>query len=167
MSPEFKNPYSDYLLGEVRDQLVFYYTDHNFEMFLKFFEYLEGLVKFNYEQYLRAFEDWRNYLDDNVEIAPKFSASADAFLQFLYELNVISFEEEAEDEKFIRLCFRERSPTNISPKVRVGASYEIHYGLTNALNTGKALRGRGRTGPKKERTQDGDRTKGGRSAGSV
>ena len=46
---------------------------------------------------------------------------------------------QAEDETFIRWCFRERGPTNLSPKVRTETEYEIHYALANVLNTGKQL----------------------------
>jgi hypothetical protein len=66
--------------------------------------------------------------------------------------------EKAEDEEsFISWSFRERNPTNISPKVKAEAVYEIHYGLRNALNTGKPLRrsrGRGKAEkPRQERDQ--------------
>jgi cold shock CspA family protein len=43
-------------------------------------------------------------------------------------------------QPFIRWCFLERSPTNISPKIKTGLEYEIHYGLANTLNTGTRLR---------------------------
>jgi hypothetical protein len=144
MSPEFRNAYSSYLLGEVRDQLVFYYTDDDFEVFLKFFEFLLGKAKFDYEEYMDAFAGFASHQDRTHGTRPVFAGSADEFLQFLYELNVICYKEETDDEVFIRWCFRERNPTNISPKVKTGVVYEIHYGLLNALNTGKPLRSRRR-----------------------
>lgn len=85
--------------------------------------------------------------------------SAEEFLQFLYDLNVIAFIERTEgqagyeastgDEKFIRWCFRERSPTNISPKVKTEVEYEIHYGLANTLNLGRRLRRTSKTNAEK------------------
>ena len=140
--PEFRNAYSTYLLGEVRDQLVFYYTDEEFETFLKFFQFLHGRSRFDYKKYLEAFDEFEStYLQPNDMERPEFARTAQEFLQFLYQLNVICYMERAEDgESFISWCFRERNPTNISPKVKTDAVYEIHYGLTNALNTGKPLR---------------------------
>ena len=66
--------------------------------------------------------------------------SAEEFLQFLYDLNIICFFEKTDDETFIRWCFKERGLTNISPKVKTDLVYEIHYGLANILNTGKKFR---------------------------
>jgi len=67
------------------------------------------------------------------------------FLQFLYELNVICYIEkdatnDAEQERFIRWCFRERTLSNMAPKVRVGVEYEIFYGLSKALNVGRSVK---------------------------
>jgi hypothetical protein len=38
----------------------------------------------------------------------------------------------------------ERTASNISPKIKTGLDYEIHYGLANTLNTGKELKKRNR-----------------------
>ncbi len=65
------------------------------------------------------------------------------FLQFLYDHNVIcyiEYAEDAHDEKFIRWCFHERNSSNINPKVQLNRDYELHYGLSTALNMGKELR---------------------------
>jgi hypothetical protein len=77
------------------------------------------------------------YLDTNSIKRPNFFEAPDVFLQFLYELNVIFFIEKKAGGNFIRLCFRERNPTNISPKVITHQTYQIHYGLIEALNVGK------------------------------
>ena len=37
----------------------------------------------------------------------------------------------------IDLCFRERSFSNIAPKVKTNVRYEVFYGLARAVNTGK------------------------------
>lgn len=47
----FMRKYSNYLLGEVKDQLSFYHTSEDYELFLRFFTYLEGKVSFNYKEY--------------------------------------------------------------------------------------------------------------------
>lgn len=144
MSPEFRRAYGDYLLGEIKDSLSFYYDEGEVEIFFKFFEYLDGAHKFSYDKYLDAFDRFSSFLATQGRERPSFMRTADEFLQFLYDQNILSFIERAEDESFIRWCFLERTATNISPKVKVDVDYEIHYGLANALNTGKALRRRAR-----------------------
>jgi cold shock CspA family protein len=149
-SAEFRRRYGDYLLGEIRDSLSFYYDEKEFTLFLQFFSFLDGKSKFSYEQYVAAYTEFSDFLARQSAAPPEFMKSEDEFLQFLYDTNVICFIERPEegsargdgspDENFIRWCFRERSPSNISPKVRTGLEYEIHYGLANALNTGRRLR---------------------------
>ncbi|MDX2271668.1 MAG: funZ protein [Cyanobacteriota bacterium] len=134
---EFVRKYSEYLLGEIKDQLSFYYTENDYQLFLKFFEYLKGKSQFSYDDYLSAYQAFVGYLDSNSIRRPKFSEAPDVFLQFLYELNVIFYIEKVSGGNFIRLCLRERNPTNISPKVKTHQTYQIHYGLIEELNVGK------------------------------
>ena len=138
--PSFARAYSNYLLGEVKDHLLFYFSDRQYELFLKFFEFLSGANKFSYASYLLAFEKFENYLDSVRDERPSFTATANDFLQFLFELNVLCFIERTEDNKpFIHWCFRDRNYANISPKVKVGVEYQIFYGLAKALNLGKVF----------------------------
>uniref|UniRef100_UPI0025CD3B98 P-loop ATPase, Sll1717 family n=1 Tax=uncultured Nevskia sp. TaxID=228950 RepID=UPI0025CD3B98 len=133
----FRRSYADYLLGEVKDQLAFYYSEADYDDFLKFFTFLDGKNKFTYKQYLEAYAKHEVYLSASKRSGPKFMSSADEFLQFLYELNVISYFEQLENgEKYIHWCFRDRTYSNISPKVKSGEEYEIFYGMSKALNTG-------------------------------
>ncbi|MDR0510712.1 MAG: hypothetical protein LBH06_06440 [Rikenellaceae bacterium] len=67
---------------------------------------------------------------------PVFIETPDKFLQFLYDINIIGYKEEAEQQPFHRWCYRERSLTNMSPKIRTNSLYRIHYGLAKALNVG-------------------------------
>jgi hypothetical protein len=139
--PMFTRKYSDYLLGEVKDQLSFYYPAADWEKFVNFFHYLQGHSRFTYDQYLDSYNHYMTFLQRNNEKIPTFSVTADKFLQFLYDLNVISYIVETEDnERFFGFCFRERTTTNIAPKVRTGVRYEIHYGLMKALDLGKKFK---------------------------
>ena len=137
---DFKRTYGNYLLGELKDSLSFYYDEDEFETFLKFFEFLDGKQKFSYEQYVIAFEEFSKFLKTKSDNVPGFMKKGEEFLQFLYHQNILSFVEHTDDERFIRWCFIERSPSNISPKVKIGMDYEIHYGLANVLNTGKEIK---------------------------
>lgn len=136
--PVFKRRYSDYLLGEIKDHLTFYYGADEYELFLKFFEVLNGKASFSHTQYLQAYKRFRDSIGLKDPDVPKFMATAAAFLQFLYDLNVICYiERPKEDKPYVRWCFRERSYANISPKVKDGIEYQVFYGLYKALNVGK------------------------------
>lgn len=135
--------YSDYLLGEIKDYLEFYHTEEDYRLFLKFFEYLNGKSTFTYEEYMTAYNEYADYIERNKIVpAEQFSAS-DKFLQFLYDLNVICYLVNTEDnDSMIHWSFREKSYSNFNPAVKEGVKYRIHYGLQKALDTGKRYRTR-------------------------
>lgn len=137
----FRRNYADYLLGEVKDQLSFYYSSKEYEMFLKFFEFLNGKNRFTYDEYLDAYEKHNKFMSDANIKSPRFMGSAEEYLQFLYELNVICYIERTESDKpFIHWSFKDRSYSNVSPKVKTEKEYEIFYGMSKSLNTGKKLK---------------------------
>jgi hypothetical protein len=139
----FRRNYAGHLLGEVKDQLAFYYSDKDYENFLLFFKFLEGKNKFKYSEFLTAYAAHSKHMASAKLTKPKFMASAEEFLQFLYEMNVISYLETTEDgQKFIHWCFKDRTYSNISPKIKVGEEYEIFYGMSKSLNTGKRFVGK-------------------------
>jgi hypothetical protein len=133
-SDEFKNMFSEYLMGGIRDQLCFYYDADEYDIFLKFFSFLKGERHFSYEMYQKAFAEYSEYILKTSTTIPLFAESEETFLQFLYDANIISYIEEKNQKRYFRFCYRERSPSNISPKVQYGLEYEIHYGLKKALN---------------------------------
>ncbi|WP_312824846.1 P-loop ATPase, Sll1717 family [Epilithonimonas sp.] len=141
-SQEFRNNYSDYLLGEIKDYLAFYHSDKDYELFLKFFEYLDGKASFTYDEYLKSYEDFATYIEKDELNVPYFFESSDSLLQFLYDLNIICYIEDTENDTHIHWSFRERTYSNINPKVKEDVRYSIHYGLQKSLNTGKAIRRR-------------------------
>ncbi|HGZ0346428.1 TPA: funZ protein, partial [Enterobacter cloacae] len=111
------------------------------EIFLKFFEFLSGKDTFDYAEYLLAYKQLETHIGSISTPKPKFMTTANDFLQFLFDLNVICYIETTEDNnRFIRWCFRERSYANISPKIKTGMKYQIFYGLAKSLNVGKVLK---------------------------
>lgn len=137
----FRRNYADYLLGEVKDQLSFYYSPKDYESFLKFFEFLGGKNKFSYQKYREAFTAHVSFIENAGLERPRFMGSAEEFLQFLYQLNVICYIEKTErDESFIHWCFQDRTYSNVTPKVKTDCDYEIFYGMSKALNTGRSFK---------------------------
>lgn len=141
--PNFKKKFANHLLGEIKDQISFYYTNEDYELFLKFFELLNGKTRFDYEEYIYTHENLIKFIVSTEKNVPQFMDTPNKFLQFLYETNVLCYIEDAIDHKpFIHWSFKDRSYSNFSPKVKEGMRYEIFYGLTRAVNSGKQLRSR-------------------------
>lgn len=134
---DFRTQYSEYLLSEIKDQILFYYSEEEYQIFYNFFQFLKGRIDFNYDQFNAAYNEYYQSLVDSKVEAPKYLHSSDVFLQFLYDNNLIAYIEETKNESFIRWCFRERNYTNVNPKVAYQSRYTIHYGLHKALNLGK------------------------------
>ncbi len=135
--PMFVRKYSDYFLGEIKDHLSFYYEACDYEYFIKFFQFLEGNSRFSYDEFLVAYKNYENFFETNMIKKPDFCLGPDQFLQFLYEMNVISYVIDTDGAPFFGFCFRERSPSNISPKVKTGVRYDTHYAIMKALDLGK------------------------------
>ena len=138
-NPAFTRKLSDYLIGEVKDQLMFYHSSEEYELFLKFFQFLDGKFLFSYQEYISSFEKFERFLKKNSIATPSFFTTPDNFLQFLYELNVVCYIVDTYNEPFFGWCFRDRTLSNIAPKVKTEARYEIHYGLRKALDLGRTL----------------------------
>jgi len=136
-NPAFTRKYSDYMLGEIKDQIAFYHTEADYGSLLKFFQYLEGHSRFDYSDFLKAFGNYKEFLKRNMKREPPFCETPDIFLQFLYDLNIICGVADTGGEPFFCWCYRERSPSNIAPTVRTNIRYEVHYGLMKALDLGK------------------------------
>jgi hypothetical protein len=133
---DFLSDFSEYLMGSIKDQLSFYYNEKDYEMFLRFFSFLDGKPNFCYNEYLSVYKKFTDYILNNHDNIPEFVESEDQFIQFLYDTNIICYIEETEKEPLFRWCYRERNPSNISPKVKLNKCYRIHYGLNKALNVG-------------------------------
>ena len=134
---DFKTAFSEYLIGAIKDQLAFYYSESDFEVFLSFFTYLKGQQDFSYDQYIEAFSKFVNNAEASCCV-PAFAETPEKFLQFLYDTNIICYIEDTDIEPLFRWCYRERSPSIICPKVKINMRYRIHYGLHKALNVGSA-----------------------------
>jgi len=135
-SHEFQNKYSEYLMGGIKDQLAFYYDAEDYAMFLHFFNFLDGMAEFDYQTYGKAYDSFTDYVLNKHDDIPEFVETSEGFLQFLYDTNILCYIEDTKSEPLFRWCYRERSPSNISPKAKPGLRYRIHYGLFKALNVG-------------------------------
>jgi hypothetical protein len=54
-----------------------FYTSNDYELFLKFFEYLKGRTKFSDKEYISAYQNFVKYLDTNSIKRPQFFEAPD------------------------------------------------------------------------------------------
>jgi hypothetical protein len=137
-SSDFMNSYSDYLMGEIKDQLAFYYSDDDYQLLLHFLSLFKEHSKFNYEYYCEKYKYFTEYVLNNAKDLPEFIDTKDMFLQFLYDFNIICYIDEYKNKPLYRYCYRERNNSNLTPKIEtgIGKYYQFHYGLIKALNLG-------------------------------
>ena len=109
--PSFRDAHAEYLLGEIRDQILFYYSQDEYDLFLQFFLHLRGQLKFTYNEFVEAFNEFIEECQGRGADLPQFFETANSFLQFLYEQNVICYKERSHQPRandqspFIRWCF--------------------------------------------------------------
>lgn len=131
-----KQRYSEYLLGEVKESTLFYYDLKDYDLFLKFFEFLADRLNgldFTYSDFTNAYNELHNYFRINNIAPASIYETADNFLQFLYELNIVGFWAQGGERRILCFCVANRSYVNIRPKIKSGANYRLHYGIARAL----------------------------------
>ena len=135
-SDQFQNEYSEYFLSSLKDQLSFYYSEEDYKHFRKFFEFFDS-PQFSYADYQVIYKKYADYILENAKDIPKFVEDPKAFLQLLYDSNVIAAIEN--HGMFFHFSYREKSPTNIAPEVPYyeDIEYRFHYGLYKKARMGR------------------------------
>lgn len=136
--PAYTKEYSDYLLGEVRDYSDFYMEQEDFFLYIKFFQYLDGKGEFTFDEFSRTYDKFKRWIEGERVQATEYLRDAEALLQFFFDVNVIGYRESMgeEHEKFVHFSFRERTLTNIAPKVKTTALLVVNPGVAKALDIG-------------------------------
>lgn len=140
-----QSDYSEYLLAEVKDHLAFYYTEADFEELIGFFKFLKGNMRFNWDSFRDAYTKNRDSNKHRTLTIKQLTDGPEAFLQFLYSLNVIGYNEKTDDKmaNFVHWSFRDRTPTILNPKIPPGLGnagfrpYTVHSGLARSLKVGQ------------------------------
>lgn len=147
-STEFIDNYSEYLLGEVRNYSNYYLTNIDFDIYASFFQHLNGAREFNYADFESAFTSFKDEVSKLGIKDKSYLESPEKLLQFWYDVNVIGYKESTEDggDEFFHWSFRERSPSKVMPKIKIGCYYLVHPGIAKSLNIGKKFKARQRQG---------------------
>ncbi len=138
-SDNFQNKYSEYFMSSLKDQLSFYYSDSDFEHFIKIFDYFKK-SSFDFSEYEKNYDKFIEYILENAKEIPEFVDDSKKLLQLLYESNIIMAVETNERNKtFFHFSYREKDLANINPKVPIGENitYRFHYGLYKRNKIGK------------------------------
>lgn len=143
-NPDYTKEYSDYLLGEVRDYSDFYMAQEDFFLYIKFFQYLDGKGEFSFDDFTAAYERFKSWISGEKVQATEYLRDPEALLQFFFDVNVIGWRETMgeEHEKFTHFSFRERTLTNIAPKIKTTALLVVNPGVSKALDIGLRTQGK-------------------------
>lgn len=136
--PDYTKEYSGYLLGEVRDYAEFYMKQEDLFLYIRVFQYLDGKGEFAFEEFSTAYAKFKLWISGESVQATEYLRDPEALMQFFYEVNTIGYREMMGDEheKFVHFSFRERTLTNIAPKVKTSAMLVVNPGVAKALDIG-------------------------------
>jgi len=138
-NPAVSREFSDYLLGEVRNYAAFYMHGEDFQKYIKFFQFLDGQQRFNFDQFSTAFHNFKNWANGEKFDATTYLRDPESLLQFLYDVNVIGYSETIENDGdvYYHWSYRERSANNIAPQVKTTGTLTVNPGISKALDIGK------------------------------
>jgi len=128
--------FSRYLLGEIKDQFNFFYTDEDWQILMDFFKYFDGKIRFDYEYFLNCYT---RFLNDFPSDNPDIFDTPEILLQELYSYNFLCYIEDAYDEDFYKWSYKEKNYTNLNPLVDYESEYMFHIGLIKAIGLGKPI----------------------------
>lgn len=132
-----ENEISNYYLDEAKDWCLHKFSDEEFNTLTFFFQFLNGNSKFTYSEYRDIFDKYVQQVDKrHMEIFEEV-LDPDAFLQLLYDLNMICYyDKDRYGNDLFRFCYREREIYNLAPQVKTDSVYGVHNALLKALNLG-------------------------------
>ncbi|WP_051200670.1 P-loop ATPase, Sll1717 family [Butyrivibrio sp. XPD2002] len=132
------NNYEEYLEGELKDYLLIYMNEGDYENFRILFDYFHGCNKFNYEEFKSRHTKYIQYLRSIGRNVPTELDTPQKALQLLYDANLIGYFEEIEtpngkiETRYHWSC-KERSYANIRPSIKTNERYTFHIGYARTL----------------------------------
>ena len=88
--------YSTYLKGELKDYMLIYMDDSDYNNFSIFFDYFQGHRNFNYKFFEEKHLEYIKYLRELGRKIPPFMETASEALQLLYRISFVI--------KYMKLC---------------------------------------------------------------
>ena len=152
-TPQFRDYFNDYLLGEIRDSLSFHTDVSDYIVFMQFFHHLgqrlpvEELPStrrpgttyrrrgptFSHKDFAEAYAEYIRYLDETKIPVPEMFGRSELFLQLLYELGLVFYEAEGTDYMVWKTYADAKAEGDIRPQVRLDGNFRLHRGLSRAI----------------------------------
>ncbi|MCY7062734.1 hypothetical protein MK385_08060 [Streptococcus oralis] len=129
-----KTEYPQYLLGELKDYMLIYMDDDEYNIFQKFIKSFRT-KRFTYKQFEKNYKDFVKRQKEYGEQIPRKMRTPEDTLQLLYDTNIIGYREHEQGRVF--WSFKERSYSNVRPEVNLFAStFAFHYAYATAFKIG-------------------------------
>lgn len=141
-SPEFRKKLSDYYINEARDWCLYQYTAKQFDTIIYFFDFVKGKTQFSYQDFCSYYDDYTKAAIelDNDSIS-EILFDKDKFLQLLFDMNFICYVDyDFDGNAYYKFSYREKSFSNLHPKVKLKVNYKIHPAIARGLNTGRTYK---------------------------
>jgi hypothetical protein len=138
-SRSFSRDFSNYLLSEVKNYFNFYMSNEDYSEYINFFQFLDGSSTFDYEEYKEAFENYCLYIEKREIENKYYCEDPDNLLQLLFDVNIVGYIDDPKDKtkSFIHWAYRERSLSNLRPKIKIPSNYIVFSGIMKSIDIGK------------------------------
>jgi hypothetical protein len=130
--------YSTYLKGELKDYMLIYMDDSDYNNFSIFFDYFQGHRNFNYKFFEEKHLEYIKYLRELGRKIPPFMETASEALQLLYDTNIICYKiyetlPNGKRKNKMFWSYKERNYANMQPEVKKGGEYSFHMAYARAF----------------------------------
>lgn len=141
-SAEFRREIASYYINEAKDWCLYQYNAKQFETIIYFFDFIKGSIQFSYEEYCTYFD---NYTKEAIELDGEaifdLLLDKDDFLQLLFDLNFICYVDyDYDNNAYYKFSYKEKSFSNLHPKVKIGTKYRVHPAIARGLNAGRSYK---------------------------
>lgn len=134
LSDIIRTDYSRYLLGELKDYMLIYMKDEEFNVFQKFIKSFKT-QRFTYSTFEKKYDLFVDKQKRYGETIPVKMKTPEDALQLLYDTNIIGYEESSNGKEF--WSYKERNYSNVKPEVNIHASqFKFHKAYARAFKVG-------------------------------
>ncbi|MDU7194697.1 MAG: hypothetical protein E6279_02610 [Streptococcus sp.] len=129
-----RSDYSRYLLGELKDYMLIYMKDEEFNIFQKFIKSFKT-QRFTYSTFEKNYDLFVEKQKRYGEEIPMKMKTPEDTLQLLYDTNIIGYEESSVGKVF--WSYKERNYSNVKPEINIHASqFKFHKAYARAFKVG-------------------------------
>ena len=141
-SPEFRKELASYYINEAKDWCLYQYNAKQFDTIIYFFDFIKGRVQFTYDEYSSYFDIYaKKAIDLGTEAIFDLLLDKDAFLQLLFDMNFICYVDyDFYNNPYYKFSYKEKSFSNLHPKIKLGVNYKIHPAIARGLNAGRSYK---------------------------